>query len=303
MSSNRLLLEFELDTNLFNTLPIWDYLLTIHLEVDYMWPAKWTIVKVLFMSTRYLPLVDLPLALFLDTHPLISVETCHTLFSVRGWSILTGISTAENSPPRVILALRTWAIWERGKRIGYVLVAASIGCLIPSLVFEKIFLDSLIFAPNAEHKTVVLGFLLSYFLYFPEFTCFKVHTNPCEFHCDLEFHYGDYFRDIRDGSHSGEGYRVAGSRSVIAVLYRDGFLYFCYLFCITFINIIVTTAAPGYLAPANLLILQRVMHSCLTARVLLNLRKAHKVEIYEIELSERWEEGLAEQRTRWSLSS
>lgn len=43
---------------------------------------------------------------------------------------------------QVIVVLRTWAIWERGKRIGYVLVAVSIGCLVPSLVLQSISFNS-----------------------------------------------------------------------------------------------------------------------------------------------------------------
>lgn len=44
----------------------------------------------------------------------------------------------------VILVVRTWAIWGRGKRIGYALLAASILAVVPVLVIENIFLKSIV---------------------------------------------------------------------------------------------------------------------------------------------------------------
>ncbi|KAJ3481661.1 hypothetical protein NLI96_g7506 [Meripilus lineatus] len=273
---------------------VWDYLLTIHLEVDYMWPAKWSLVKVLFMLTRYSPIVDLPLALFLDTRPRIPVEACHILFLVRFWSATMGISIAW-----ILLALRTWAIWGRGKRLGCALVVVYIGCSAPTLVFEKILLDSTtctLFSPPPHDSVDVAGTVV------PKnehetmsFGCMSTRPYPTQiviwglvmvtifetFVIILTLVNG-----FRKGSFREERIeRVGGRRSVVVVLYRDGFLYFIYLFCITLVNIIMTAAIPGTRGPVNLLTLQRVMHSCLGARVLFNLRKAHKVEFYGVELS------------------
>ncbi|KAJ3482314.1 hypothetical protein NLI96_g7066 [Meripilus lineatus] len=255
---------------------VWDFLLTIHLEVEYMWPAQWNFVKILFILTRYLPFVDLTLVLFYEMNPSTSTRACNILYSVAGWFIVMGIVIAE-----VILVLRTWTIWGRGKRIGYVLVTVSIVCLVPVLVIQKIFLDSIVFPPNPGRETLGLGFLLSS-PFFPELTGLKMHANPHRLHRGFKFHCGNSVRDIRDHSHGGEGSStiVAGSRKVAAVLYRDGVLFFCYLFGVSLINLIVIVTSPSHLAPANLLAtFQRVMHSCLSARVLLNLRQAHRDEL------------------------
>ncbi|KAJ3481662.1 hypothetical protein NLI96_g7507 [Meripilus lineatus] len=205
------------------TIFVWDYLLTIHLEVDYMWSSKWSLVKILFILTRYLPIVDLTIMLFFDLNPGASTDACHILFSVAGWFMSIGIIVAE-----MIVVLRTWAIWERGKRIGYVLVAVSIGCLVPSLVLQSISFNS------------------------------------------------------------------AGLETNVGVIRTDGIVFFDYTMimvleiCITLLNVIISNAIfpLSEILPNDLLLLQRVMHSCLSARVLLHLRKAHKVEISEIELSE-----------------
>ena len=44
----------------------------------------------------------------------------------------------------VILTVRTWAIWGRGKWIGFLLLAVSIMALTPVIVIEGIYLKSVI---------------------------------------------------------------------------------------------------------------------------------------------------------------
>jgi hypothetical protein len=48
-------------THAFLTSPstkAYDHLLTLDLEISQIWSSKWTITKVLFLITRYLPYVD-----------------------------------------------------------------------------------------------------------------------------------------------------------------------------------------------------------------------------------------------------
>lgn len=35
-----------------------DYILTVHHEIEYIWESKWNLVKILFLLTRYLPFID-----------------------------------------------------------------------------------------------------------------------------------------------------------------------------------------------------------------------------------------------------
>ncbi|CAA7270799.1 unnamed protein product [Cyclocybe aegerita] len=37
---------------------LWDYLLTIGMEVTYIWPSPWTGMKVIYFTQRYLPFID-----------------------------------------------------------------------------------------------------------------------------------------------------------------------------------------------------------------------------------------------------
>lgn len=49
-----------------------DWILNFSSEVEMIWKAKWNLVKVLYLITRYLPLAIIPLDLFceLDVSPL-----------------------------------------------------------------------------------------------------------------------------------------------------------------------------------------------------------------------------------------
>jgi len=37
---------------------IWDYILTLGLEVDLVWKSKWNFMKGLYLLQRYLPFID-----------------------------------------------------------------------------------------------------------------------------------------------------------------------------------------------------------------------------------------------------
>jgi len=73
-------------------------------------------------------------------------------------------------------------------------------------------------------------------------------------------------------------YRLAGNRGFVAVLYRDGVLFYFYLLGFSIVNLLVIITAPRDLADI-LATLQRVLHSSLSARVLMNLRDARLREI------------------------
>ncbi|KAG8764153.1 hypothetical protein FRC15_007722 [Serendipita sp. 397] len=36
---------------------VWDHALTFHREVEYVWKGRWTVIKILFLFTRYATLV------------------------------------------------------------------------------------------------------------------------------------------------------------------------------------------------------------------------------------------------------
>ncbi|KAI0342229.1 hypothetical protein BDW22DRAFT_1429098 [Trametopsis cervina] len=237
---------------------IYDYLLNVNKEVTLMWPMRFGFVKILFFLTRYMPFVDVTLVLYYQLKENITAQTCERLYTSAGWMIVIGISIAE-----AILVVRTWAIWGQGKRMACILAAVFVVCLTPVLVIEHIFLQSVAFSPHPGRATP--GCLLSG----------GSSIIAVSFAIVILF---ETFVLILTLIKGVQHYRWGGYRGVVAVFYRDGVLFYLYLLGMSVINLIVIVAAPRDLADM-LAILQRVLHSCLSARVLLNLREAGRREV------------------------
>ncbi|KAF9439847.1 hypothetical protein P691DRAFT_689476 [Macrolepiota fuliginosa MF-IS2] len=50
-----------------NILQILDWLLTLRMEVSLIWKAPWTLMKGLYLVNRYMPFVDVTIAVFCET--------------------------------------------------------------------------------------------------------------------------------------------------------------------------------------------------------------------------------------------
>jgi len=241
------------------TLLIYDYILTIPNEIDYIWSSQWSVIKVIFLITRYLPFSDVSLVLIYQLKPFISSRTCEALFRASGWLIVVGIAIAET-----ILAIRTWAMWERNRWMGIFLILLMSSAVLSCFYVESIFLDSAKFAPYPSPATP---------------GCLLIHRNPiiaynfaCIIFVETVLILFTLFKAFLH-------YRVPGTRRGIgSVLVRDGIVFYFHLLIISTINLIVIVVAPldvsGILSP-----LQRVLHSALTTRVITNIREANEREL------------------------
>ena len=64
---------------------IFDYFITLQREVDFLWPTRWSLVKVLFFVTRYLPFVDMSLDLYCEPIQLIIAQSHSRVSSQIKW--------------------------------------------------------------------------------------------------------------------------------------------------------------------------------------------------------------------------
>ncbi|KAH7884934.1 hypothetical protein F5I97DRAFT_1928348 [Phlebopus sp. FC_14] len=120
-----------------------DYLLTLDDEVQFMTTAKerWRLARLLFVITRYLPIVDLSMTLYvvsLDATEAYKVSTrekkravhhlseeqCYPLFCASGVTFLVTILASEG-----LLFIRTWVLWHDSRRIR-LFIAIMFGCLV-----------------------------------------------------------------------------------------------------------------------------------------------------------------------------
>jgi len=239
------------------SLVAYDWFMTLEPEVSLVWPSKWGIIKVLYFLTRYLPFVDISLVPVYRTNRNIAVSTCITLYVTDSLFNVSGIIIAE-----LILAIRTWALWKRSKRVGIVIVVLAISAIIPAYVicWEWMRESNLVYTVD------------------PTVGCTQTNGSPIiaiDFILIIIWESAVLGLTLFSGLPS---FRVDRGRSLLSVAYRDGVLFYIYLLAFSIVNITVVIAAPRLLA-GILTTMQRAVHSCLSARVILNLREVERREL------------------------
>ncbi|KZS86853.1 hypothetical protein SISNIDRAFT_461442 [Sistotremastrum niveocremeum HHB9708] len=246
---------------------VYDYILTLPEEIILVWPARWNLGKVLFFLTRYPVFIDTSLVL-VHQFSILGPNACKILFTTIGWLLGVGIGIAE-----VILAMRTWVIWSRSRRIAIILIICLVLVWIPIFWVLNDSLSSLVFAVPSD--PTFRGCVLStqknvLFVVFVLIMAFETFILVLTLVKGLE-----HFRHA--------------SSTLVAVLYRDGLLNYIYLFVLSIINVTVLLTAPhGY--TTLLTAMQRVMHSILSARILLHLRQAASSRNPDLSLNNRWDQ-------------
>jgi len=98
----------------------YDYCLTIHQEIRYVWKTKYTFANVLFVCARYSAFLTAILVLLPSSVVMSNVRSC-----LRVLAILSS---------ELIFALRAWAIWGRRKSILIMFICATIAGFVPSII-------------------------------------------------------------------------------------------------------------------------------------------------------------------------
>jgi len=236
------------------TILAYDCVLTLHTEATLIWPSKFNFVKALFFLTRYMAFIDVSIVLYYQLTPRIDITSCNLAYSISGWFIIVGIIIAE-----MILIVRTWAIWGMKKMVAFGLGIFFLIACIPALVIEAIFLKSIEFSPLSDPRTP---------------GCLVVAGSPI---LGIDFIIIIVFETLVLALTLVKGvqyFRVSSSHTFLSILYRDGILFYVYLLAISATNLIVILATPRGLS-STLALIQRVLHSCFSSRLLINLRRAN----------------------------
>jgi len=237
---------------------IYDYFLTLHLEIKYIWLSSWTYTKVFFLVIRYLSFGSVIMMLYHQTIPDIPAETCRISYPVSTWMILVALYLAE-----VVIVIRTWAVWHRNKIIGLGLGAIMIANIIFSCVITNRFIKSMEFGPPLYpgYRGCFITKIDTTNMWHAYFFTTIVETTL------LTLMVISAFRTFR----SDTGRRQYSELTY--VIHRDGVLFNFYLLSITVINLAAKLAAPTdskYLFDTML----DVLHPILVARIFINIRKA-----------------------------
>lgn len=221
---------------------VFDYCITFSEEVQWTWFRSWDVTRVMFVISRYLPFAGVGMTAY---DALRASNQCASTLEGNIIHII-GIVAAEG-----LLIIRTWAFWQKSKRLligllvysALTITAAIAADLSPTMLLpgEEPPLNTCYFE-STRNGAVVYIFLAIFESVILFLTIYKrVHD----------------YRDFRSG--------------IVATLYYDGILYMLCILTITVANVIIGAALAS--AYSNLFdTLQLVSHSVLASRILFRLR-------------------------------
>ncbi|KAJ3570795.1 hypothetical protein NP233_g4168 [Leucocoprinus birnbaumii] len=229
-----------------------DWLLTFQLETSLIWPAKWNNAKVLYLLTRYLPIIDVFLVMYHQFGLSLSAAMCEATYEAACWLVIVGMVCAE-----IILTIRTWAIWRRDMRIAIALPALFMMMLTSIIVVMTFHLQ------RSQNQASPL----------PRFTgCIVVGQTGILSACYIALMTYDTYIQATDRELAQ--YERGGNSKFIRVVYRDGIIYYIYLFILSFANAVLILKLSRSHHDVNMLVMmERVVHSVLACRVVLGLRE------------------------------
>ncbi|KAH9485512.1 hypothetical protein JR316_0002420 [Psilocybe cubensis] len=231
---------------------VWDYFITIGMEVDLVWTSRWNSIKVLFLIQRYLPFIDTCiLTLYRDLVPR-GHDECTSFQKATGFLYITGFAVSE-----LLLTMRVWAVWNRSKALGYLLPMAFIAVWVPAYVFMFFFANSLQFSKEPPLPGIT--------------GCFVIHASNLVIWCWTSLIIWNTITLILMLIPGWRAYKIGVNSTLSTIVYRDGTFYYIYLFILSVLNIVLAIAA----APTRRFVLtsmERCLHSMLATRVILHMR-------------------------------
>jgi len=189
-----------------------DYIATLDYEVEYMWPLKLNLVSVLFMLTRYLPIIDMSLTMYIQHAGGMTVPLCSLLGHLYVWLLYAAMAIAEG-----LLTLRVWALYGKGRILSVFLLAVYGGAFAAS--GAKIYLS----LSTLEVMVVPIPGR-------PD-TCFTISY-------DTQLYLYWVFMIVVDAVSCimlliklAKAYRTGGMTNLMRVVYQDGVIFYLVILC------------------------------------------------------------------------
>jgi len=233
------------------------YLLTFADEIEFIWKRRLSLVTLVFAITRYLPFIDNSFAFIHDFAPNLIFSVCSLSYRVQLWSFVIGTCVAE-----IVLVLRTLALWKGDKRISIFL-----GTIVASFVAFALYNASKYLQTLTNHS-------LEYANIHPKLPVCSISGSTD--HITTFYVLFMVFEAVillltllRAKTYWTEPFKL------FRTLYYDSIIFSASLLAISIINIAVAQAAPVNNVKTFVLVtLHRNSHSILTARIILDIRKA-----------------------------
>ncbi|KIK04893.1 hypothetical protein K443DRAFT_92259 [Laccaria amethystina LaAM-08-1] len=190
---------------------LYDYFLTLGMEVDLVWSSSLGPMGILFALQRYLPFLDTAvLCLLHQLSTTISPSVCTIVGNAQGYLNVTGFLLSE-----LILTLRTWAVWKRDKFLGIALSILFLAIAVATYVVASLFQGSLELSGRP----------------YPEFQgCYITGSNKLLYVAWLLLMAYEAVLLVLMIIPGVTAYREGGNGGLHAVVYRDGVVFYVYLF-------------------------------------------------------------------------
>jgi len=234
---------------------MFDYIYQLEDELTFIWSRRdWTFGKVLYVVTRYIPFVLIPMTLASAFSPLPDVGTCHSMFYAITIVYLACIVFSE-----LTFRVRAYAVCSKSRLVLIILcctLAASLG-LLAFICFQ--FLSSVSFGEPPISLIYGCYITSASYIFFGVFViimCSEAVTT-----------YLTLYRAYRLFRY--------GPNVLVQNLMRDGAFYCLCMFAMSIANVLVIFLLPVPYSQV-LIIYQGVMHTILATRAQLHLRKLHR---------------------------
>ncbi|KAF9070463.1 hypothetical protein BDP27DRAFT_1220669, partial [Rhodocollybia butyracea] len=131
---------------------LYDWMLMLPVELDVVWSKKLRPLDILYIIQRYMPFVDTIGILFVGKDDVELYGTNRTknvsYLVYHQWMQVLGLLLIYLCEAIVILAMRTWALWEKDIRLTVGLPIFFVGCWVPCLYTMHLFLSSQTYIPS-----------------------------------------------------------------------------------------------------------------------------------------------------------
>ncbi|KAJ3785685.1 hypothetical protein GGU10DRAFT_332919 [Lentinula aff. detonsa] len=244
----RLALSWDWNTVSSTVILFYDWILLLPEEIEFIWSAKLLRpFNALYNIQRYMPFIDTVALLYIVSFAeQIDVEKCRVLYNISGWMYIIGITLTE-----VVLTMRIWALWGKDTRLSIGLPLFFLSCWVPNFYIFHKFLQTETYIPSPLPQIIGCAILGGQPILYLCWVILVVYEAVL-----LILMLIQYRRQF----------------SLTRVVYRDGITYYIILFLLSIINVATILLLPHDLQ--NLFTPpQRVIHTILTSRVVLHMRK------------------------------
>jgi len=233
---------------------VYEFIRSIGLEVSLVWKEAWNIPKGLYLLARYFPFVMLVLLNYYNQTDCVMYQKLLT------WSVNISMCIAE-----VIFALRTWAVWDRTRKMAIFL----------TLFFLVIWISTF----------VIIGFWTSRTVYpsAPQelLSCRDIYSQEEQrFFRSLNFVLIVVFYAVTLALTSIKAYQYFSGNleiGLMRIVHFDGLLYYLFLFAVSFKILILNVVSKTLISHAGVLSgLQPTICTLMACRMLLHLRQEGK---------------------------